>query len=353
MEQPVVTVANALSVRSAAFLGGGIPVPTLSQFVHVSALRVYAYPWDDTSGWGSAVTGPFIAVDTYGVTVHPSSVDVVMRLGNADGIIGYPFNGSSYSSAYAGPATSVAAASGFPQQGAQFSPSGKYLGAGNTTGVRIVVWPWTVGTGFGTKFADPATGAPNQGTSPQWSLDENFIAMADEGGVGINVWPWSNSGFGTKFADPASNLPGNGAAAKWSASGLTIFVGGTSSPYINAYAWSLTGFGTKYANPASPPATTIYGIAVRGNNAVVIDSSPRAYAWDDSTGFGTAYTAPVGVPATPQMVDFNRSENVVFIGFIGISPRMAAYPWDDSTGWGTKYADPSDRGISLSGLEAN
>jgi hypothetical protein len=69
----------------------------------------------------------------------------------------------------------------------------------------------------------------------------------------ISAYPWSGSGFGTKFANPAT-LPtaqGNGVAC--SPSSTAIAVAHETTPFVTAYRWSGSGFGTKYANPATLP----------------------------------------------------------------------------------------------------
>ena len=80
------------------------------------------------------------------------------------------------------------------------------------------------------------------------------IAVGDNNTPYIFAYPWS-SGFGSKYADPAS-LPGSAVfAVDFSPSGNDIAVANSNTPFISAYPWS-SGFGTKYANPASlPPAT--------------------------------------------------------------------------------------------------
>jgi hypothetical protein len=72
----------------------------------------------------------------------------------------------------------------------------------------------------------------------------------------ISAYPWSGSGFGTKYTDPATLPTGNGLGVAFSPDGTALAVSHQSSPYVTAYPWSgATGFGTKYANPSSAITT--------------------------------------------------------------------------------------------------
>jgi hypothetical protein len=77
----------------------------------------------------------------------------------------------------------------------------------------------------------------------------------------ITVYPWSGSGFGTKFSDPASVPAGDGRSVTFSASDDVLFVGHATSPRITAYPWSGSGFGTKFSDPATVPTGDGNGVA--------------------------------------------------------------------------------------------
>jgi hypothetical protein len=80
----------------------------------------------------------------------------------------------------------------------------------------------------------------------------------------ITAYPWSSSGFGTKFANPATLPPGVGNGVAFTASGDAMAVSHAFSPIITAYPWSSSGFGTKFANPATLPAGAGNGVAFGG-----------------------------------------------------------------------------------------
>ena len=98
-----------------------------------------------------------------------------------------------------------------------FSPSGLDLALSHGTSPYIHIYPWTTGTGFGTKYANPAT--------------------LPSGATGYDV---SFSPYGNDIA----------------------YGSGTVSPTISVYPWiSGTGFGTKYANPNIATGTTVYSVS--------------------------------------------------------------------------------------------
>jgi hypothetical protein len=77
----------------------------------------------------------------------------------------------------------------------------------------------------------------------------------------ITAYPWSGSGFGTKFADPATLPTGGGYGVAFSPAGDAIAVAYFTTPFITAYPWSGSGFGTKFTNPATLPAGEGRGVA--------------------------------------------------------------------------------------------
>ena len=87
------------------------------------------------------------------------------------------------------------------------------------------------------------------------------IAVAHIGSPYLSVYPWSSSGFGTKYADPATPPTGQGTGVAFSPDGADIAVAHSVSPFINVYPWSSSGFGTKYADPSTSIPSTCKGVA--------------------------------------------------------------------------------------------
>ena len=87
------------------------------------------------------------------------------------------------------------------------------------------------------------------------------IAVAYDTSPFISAYPWSGSGFGTKYADPATLPPAEGGGVAFSTDGSAIAVAHGTSPLITAYPWSGSGFGTKYTDPATLPTGVGLGVA--------------------------------------------------------------------------------------------
>ena len=89
-----------------------------------------------------------------------------------------------------------------------FNPAGTSIGVVHSLNPDATVYPWTTGTGFGTKYANPSTGISGGGNCLSFSLTGNVIGIGSSLSPGIQVYTWSSStGFGSKYADPG--LPAN------------------------------------------------------------------------------------------------------------------------------------------------
>ena len=118
-----------------------------------------------------------------------------------------------------------------------------------------------------------------------WPLPpQYFVAVAHATTPFVSAYPWSDSGFGVKFANPATLPAGDGNGVAFSPAGNTIAVAHTTTPFITAYPWSASGFGTKFTNPATLPAGDGNGVAFSpAGNAIAVahTTSPSitAYPW--------------------------------------------------------------------------
>jgi len=254
----------------------------------------------------------------------------------------YPWSGSGFGTKYANPAT-VPTGTG---QGVAFTPAGDAVAVSHSTTPYVSAYPWS-STGFGAKYADPATlpvGATVGGVA--------FSSLGDAFAVGssisrVSVYPWdSSTGFGTRYANPATLPAGTGNGVSFSPTDDALVVAHTTTPFVSAYPWdSSTGFGTKYADPATLPPSTGQGVAFSPAGdaiAVAHDVTPyvSAYPWDSSTGFGVKYADPATLPAGDgNGVAFSPAGDAIAVAH-NSSPYISAYPWSGS-GFGTKYANPA------------
>lgn len=93
------------------------------------------------------------------------------------------------------------------------SPDGAYVAAASGgTGVRVV--PWT-GIAFGTPVADPVTLPAGIVQSLAWAPDGSALAVGGTGTPFVQVYPWAAGAFGAKFADPSSLPAGTVTAVGW------------------------------------------------------------------------------------------------------------------------------------------
>lgn len=250
-------------------------------------------------------------------------------------VIAYPWSNSGFGTKFANPATLPA--------NSLYSVA--FTAAGNAialSGFQLDAYGWS-SAGFGTKFANPAT-LPIFGYGIAFTPAGNAIAVADNQSPFIVAYPWSGSGFGTKFTNPATLPAGGGRSVAFSPASDAIAVAHATSPYISVYPWSVSGFGTKFADPATLPTGTGNGVAFSpAGDAVAVahNTSPHVtvYPWSGS-GFGTKFANPATlVNDRGASVTFHPSGNAIAVANTGSSPYVTVYPWSGS-GFGTKYTNP-------------
>jgi hypothetical protein len=269
----------------------------------------------------------------------PAFQAIAVAHNTSPNISAYPWSGSGFGTKYADPAT-LPTGQG---NGVAFSPAGDAIAVAHFTSLFVSAYPWS-GSGFGTKYADPATIPTSTGNGVAFSPTGDAIAVAHNSSPFVSAYPWSGSGFGTKYADPATLPTGDGRGVAFSPTGDAIAVAHSTSPFVSAYPWSGSGFGTKFANPATLPASTSIGVAFSpAGDAVAVahGGSPRisAYPWSGS-GFGTKYADPATIPpSTANGVAFSPAGDAIAVAH-DVSPFVSAYPWSGS-GFGTKYANPA------------
>ena len=238
----------------------------------------YAYPSQSLfTGSNNTVTG---------VQWSPSGNDIAISHLGAPFISVYPWSAASgFGTKYAAPAHPAFKVSS--AYNVVWHPSGNaiafsHFGGTDVDSEFVQVWSWISGTGFGTRYTPP-TGVPgNQhgavGYSVAWSPAGTEIVLGT-GGFGdgsvvprIHAWPWTNaSGFGTKYANPATPLGNTNPGGIHFTKDLvnpTLIIGLQNiSPWVATYAWSTSGFGVKLADPATPlvtyPGTRNSSIAVK------------------------------------------------------------------------------------------
>ena len=119
-----------------------------------SSPYVNVYPWNDSTGQGTAVSNP--------ATLPPGEVNS-LSFNNYTRDLACAHNSSPYISVYSfsgGFGTKYSDPSTLPTgtgNGIRWSPDGTLLAIAHATSPYISVYPWTQGLGFGAKYSNPGT----------------------------------------------------------------------------------------------------------------------------------------------------------------------------------------------------
>jgi hypothetical protein len=254
-------------------------------------------------------------------------------------ISAYPLSSTGFGTKFADPAT-LPTGNG---SGVAFTSTGNAIAVAHSISPFISAYPFS-GNGFGTKFANPATLPASTAGGVAFTSANNAIAVAHDTTPFVSAYPWSGSGFGTKFANPATLPTGNGEGVAFTSADDAIAVAHAITPFITAYPWSGSGFGIKFANPATLPSTTATSVAFNPAGtaiAVAARASPNvlAYPWSGS-GFGTKFADPATLPTSDGFgVAFNPAGDAIAVAH-ETSPCISVYPWSVS-GFGTKFTNPA------------
>lgn len=265
----------------------------------------------DLSGGALPTATPIKSID-----ISPDGLTVLVSGQATPYVEAWAFNPATgaWGSKYSAPATLP---TGLGYQ-AKFSLTGLQVVVGHTTAPNVTAYPWTNASGFGTKFADPATAPSTTVQGLDFGGDSLILALS--GTPYIYGYPWSASGFGTKYTDPAT-LPGGGAnALAFNRLGTHVVCSTGVSPYLDGYPVTPSGFGTKIAAPTSTPANTAGGIAWAANadgEVLIASLGAGPYAYAAPFKFGGLFipsfsTTAVGVVALTGALKVLYSSNSKF-----------------------------------------
>jgi len=234
----------------------------------------------------------------------------------------------------------------------------EYVAVAHQTTPYVTAYPWTEGTGFGTKYTNPATLPGGNARSAAFNSSPNTmeLAIGHFSGIGMSIYPWSDSGFGTRYSDLGSVTNLLGTFFRLDCTAIAIV--GTNSPFIEAWSWTLgSGGGSKFSNPATLPpdaSNTNSGqwpVSYQGNDVMVgSQASPRIQIYPfNQSSFGTKYANPASSQIRSAIGwGWSRDGRVVFIGgeTDGSNSRVDAYKFTSGTGFGTKYSASSSVGAN-------
>jgi hypothetical protein len=303
--------------------------------------------WADMSGALQAIFS-----NNRGGTVYPA---IAMTVDDPPGINVFRFNGNQIGTKYPDPA-------GFSDT--TFQVAWANLPGSNTTDIAVTsfntpyihAWAWNYDSGFGSKYADPATLPTGTARGVDFfgngSTQVYDIAVSYFGSPYVSVYPWTTGvGFGSKYANPAT-LPGSGFTTaegvnfRYTAGGSQIAVANEgASPFVFVYPWTTgVGFGSKYADPATLPTGATEVAFAEDVIAVSHTTSPyvSVYPFSTAGGFGSKYANPGTLPtgAANDVSWYNLSAEAIAVAHDN-SPYVSVYPFLTATGFGTKYSNPS------------
>ena len=221
-------------------------------------------------------------------------------------------------------------------------------------GNNVAAYPFTPGTGFGTRYAAPATIPAGSGRSSVFHPSGTDIIIGSQSNSPwIQAYPWSSNGFGTKYSDPTTTPGYDVTSLTMHTTGQAIVGTLTGGNNMIGYRYAVgVGIGNTYSNPATlPQGTGGYTAAFSPSGADVYVSSNaspyhQAYPFNVTSGFGTKYVTPSGGPSsTTTGVTFNTTGSDAIYGYIGgSSPYYGIFPFTSGSGFGTKITPNATNG---------
>lgn len=238
-----------------------------------SSPYVAAYQWTEGVGFGTKYANPastttISSSQLNGVAFNPAGtvIAVAGHAGSSQYVINaWPWsNSTGFGTRYTAPA---AALQGWGTGGVAWSPSGSAVAAtGNfaTTSSALQVYRWSDSSGFGTQYTNPAS-VPTAayGRTVTWSASGAALFLGQDTSPYLYAWSWSDStGFGTQYSLPATSPPGStvkSIAVRPGNNAVATASGSNTPPRV----WTWTdsaGFGTKYSDPATWAGTDPLGV---------------------------------------------------------------------------------------------
>ena len=233
-----------------------------------SGPSVAVYTWNDSTGFGTRYSNPpsLISQTKRGMAWSPDNAAVAMQSATVPSIEAWPWNDATgFGTKYSAPATS----SSTTQVGVVFSPDSSQIIWSVSSAPYLFAYPWNSSTGFGAKLANPVTALTRAAGGIAMSSNGQALACALSGAsLGtprLVIYAWSSSGFGAKYADPATQQNSDSEGVGFSLDNRAVAVGFAISPYIYAYPFdTVTGIGTVYSNPSPLSSLGVDGIDFGG-----------------------------------------------------------------------------------------
>ncbi len=205
----------------------------------------FAYPFTLGGGWGSRISMTATGGDRSG-SLSPNGLAYVNA--NTSAVAGSFNSSTGWGSAFSGSQSP----GGF-WSSTRFSPNNNVLAVAMEGNASVnIAYAFNTSTGWGSKYANPSLTGVSFGTSDgmAWAPDQKAIATGGrDGSPYLAIWAWTDaSGYGTKYANPATAPSSSAGTPYYSRYGTAIGLSSGGTPQPMWWAWnSTTGFGTKYS----------------------------------------------------------------------------------------------------------
>ena len=235
---------------------------------HTTTPRITGYPFS-SSGFGTKYTDPATVPGTIGTgTSFISSTEIAVSTVGTPSSMTFDFSSSTGwgsrnigSPTSTGGGTAVSARSNVAFFAYQNTP---FIG----------MYPCT-NPGLGTRYtavSPTPTTTPSFGYGSHVSGSPNDVALILSGAATYNVWPWTvGSGFGTRYTTSAPSGFSGGSGLKFSSSGDYLAIGNNSGGLAVLPWTSGTGPGTRWAAPASPPTGNLHSSVFLNSDFLSVD----------------------------------------------------------------------------------
>jgi len=224
-------------------------------------------PWDG-SAWGTTVAEPagWTAAANYGFKWAPDALSTVITerlpVNSAQGCSAYAWtDASGFGTRYGLPP----AVFGYPETDyVGWHPTGNAVSiSGYSASPQFWTIAWTNGSGFGTAYSNAASiNTTGQSTSVQFSESGATISVTYANNSGTTadqtaVYPFTvASGYGTRYTSPTTNTAYRSFSSHFTADGKALMIVHQDAPKYHGHAFTEgTGFGSKYTDPTNTGAS--------------------------------------------------------------------------------------------------
>lgn len=313
-----------------------------------STSPIQAWAWNtNVVGFGTKYSDPssYMTSTATGVAVRPGNTDVASTANGNSYLRIYPWSFYGFGTAY-----SVVSPGSIPN-GVNFSSTGNTIALATTGSPYISAYPFTTGTGLGTKYANPATSLTSAQNSIGWRTS-GAVATTQDVSPYLYVYRFTEgTGWGTQYgtitSPSAALITGPGYDAKFSRTGAYLAVAHLNSPYLHTYNWSTsTGFTAYWFNPATLPSdgtTSITWHPTTNNMVFTVQAISGIAAYEGTEDYGIKFANPVGVNSFYLSGTFSKDGTTFAAGSQGngsTSWGIDTWAYTADVGFGSKYSNP-------------